>query len=597
MITIPRSGRRDLSAGAQRIESPMPCREEGFSLLMVMLFIGLGFLLMTGVLNYSSANSTATDRYNEYYTTLAASEAATEKIVGNIAHYFQNFGVAGVDNQLTNFGNMYPTAAELLGVGWQDEWGSYDFMNPVGGNNSTYVAKLSNEQYTGLNWKYSGFSGYAASYRIISNTRRATSGKNIVAALRQDVQVASIPLFEFGVFYAVEMEFNPSQDMTLTGRVHCNTNIYSAPSNPKIVTFAGDVTSAHKILLQPDPDDPVTRTPPFTVNFLGAQDWNVAALKLAIGSTNTPNTLAPNTPAVLREIINIPPSADDTTLLGKQRYYNKADLIILVSSNGVVAKKGAPSFSPVITNAIMNFVRIDGGTNLFNRRENKYIKYTELNIGAFINQAANLNAAMGYVPNNIYIADLRTQTNTQPGVTITNGQTLPSTGLTIATINPLYVIGHYNAPAADLGTTNTSATKPASLITDAITVLSGNWRDSNSALAIGNRVAADTTINAAIVAGIVPSNSVDYSGGVENFLRLLEGWGGFTLTFNGSIVALYESQIGTAPWGGVGVYSPPIRRYGFDGNFKNATKLPPGTPYLRTLIRGEWAITQANSSL
>jgi len=579
----------------------MPCREEGFSLLMVMLFIGLGFLLMTGVLNYSSANSTATDRYNEYYTTLAASEAATEKIVGNIAHYFQNFGVAGVDNQLTNFGNMYPTAAELLGVGWQDEWGSYDFMNPVGGNNSTYVAKLSNEQYTGLNWKYSGFSGYAASYRIISNTRRATSGKNIVAALRQDVQVASIPLFEFGVFYALDMEVCPSQDMTFTGRVHCNTNIYSAPSNPKIVTFAGDVTSAHKILRQTDPDDPLTRTPPFAVNFLGAQDWNVASLKLPIGSTSAPNTLAQNTPAVLREIINIPPSPDETTLLGKQRYYNKADVIILVTNGGLVGKSGVNYPAVNLTSIVTNFVKVS--TNTFqNKRESAAtagILFTEVDIQAFTNRYIDLRNALGADPKILYVADLRSQAGTQSGVRIVKGQTLPDAGLTVATPNPLYVKGHYNAFDLTAGSTNTFQTKPASLVADAVTVLSGDWNDTNSNSALSSRQPSDTTINAAIIAGIVPSNGTYYSGGVENFIRLLEDWNptARTLTFNGSLVTLFESQIATGPWGGSGVYSPPIRRYGFDGNFKNATKLPPGTPHLRTLIRGEWAITQANSSL
>ena len=568
---------------------------------MVMLFIGLGLLLMTGLLRYSNANSTATERYNEYYTTLAASEAATEKIIGNISHYYQNFGVAGVDNQLINFGNMYPTAGELLGVGWQDEWGSYDFMNPVGGNNSTYVAKLSNEQYTGLNWKYSGFFGSNATYRIVSNARRATSGKNIVAALRQDVQVASIPLFEFGVFYAVEMEFNPLQDMTLTGRVHCNTNIYSAPSNPKIVTFAGDVTSAHKILCQPHPNDPLTRTPPFAVNFLGAQDWNVAALKLAIGSTNAPNTLALNTPAVLREIIKIPPSPDETTLLGKQRYYNKADLIIKVFDTNVVATSGVTTgLLPVPWSVVNKFV--DTNKWLYDARWNKTVRLTQIDVEDLRNSGnyQDVRDVIGEDPQIIYVADLRTPSSgTDHAVRIVRAKTLPTPGLTLATMNPLYVEGHFNAP--DTGTTNTSSARPASLVCDAITILSGNWDDNHSTDSLGSgRTSADhTTINAAVIAGIVPSGGGDYSGGVECFFRLLQDWAGGSkiLTFNGSIVALYYSEIATAPWGGVNVYTSPIRQYGFDGNFKIAAKLPPGTPYVRTLIRGAWVITQANASL
>ena len=584
-----RSTRCDLSTGAQSSEPSRLARTNGgFSLLMVMLFIGLGLLLMTGVLNYSSANSTATDRYNEYYTTLAAAEAATEKVVGNISRHFHNSGVPGVDSQLVNLANLYPTGAELASAGLADEWGNYDFLNPGGGNNSTYVAKVANELYTGLNWKYAGFFGSNATYRIISNVRRASSGRNIVAALRQDVQVASIPLFEFGIFYALDMEISPSQDMTLTGRVHCNTNIYASPSNPRIVTFAGDVTSAHKILRQPHPDDG-PRTPPFAVNFLAAQDWNVASLKLPIGRTNAPNTLAPNTPAALREIINIPPSAESpTSLLGKQRYYNKADLIILVTN--ATPPISATDRNGVSVPAVTNFVSVATNT-FYNVRENATIQSTVIDIQAFTSQYGALGN-----PKIIYVADRR---YTNAGVRIINGQTLPGP-LTIATMNPLYVKGHYNASDLTPGSTNTSATKPASLIADAITLLSGSWDDSNSTNSLPSRQASDTTINAAVIAGIVPSNGGSYSGGVENFIRLLEQWGfSRTLTFNGSIVALYESQIATGPWGGVGVYSPPLRRYAFDGNFGagNVAKLPPGTPYLRTLIRGQWVITQANASL
>src|SRR5204862_5891284 len=104
--------------------------------------------------------------------------------------------------------------------------------------------------------------------------------------------------------------------------------------------------------------------------------------------------------------------------------------------------------------------------------------------------------------------------------------------------------GHYNAPAAHLGTTNTSLTKPAALIGDSVTVLSTAWNDANSGLSIGNRVPANTTVNAAFLAGIVPSNGVRYSGGVENFPRFLEDWtpSSRVFTYNGSMVVMFNSR-------------------------------------------------------
>src|SRR6185503_4657930 len=123
------------------------------------------------------------------------------------------------------------------------------------------------------------------------------------------------------------------------------------------------------------------------------------------------------------------------------------------------------------------------------------------------------------------------------GVRLINGQTLPSVGLTVATFNPLYIKGHYNSPSGT-GTTNTSSTAPASLVADAFTVLSGNWNDAQSGGDLWDRPATSTTVNAGVIAGIVPSGGGNYSGGAHNFFRLLEDWTGDTLTFNGSMVAL-----------------------------------------------------------
>ena len=496
--------------------------------------------------------------------------------------------MAGVDGQLGNFGNSYPTVGELA------EWGNYDFMDPLAGNNRTYVARLSDEQYTGLNWKYPGFGGFAASYRIISNARRASSGNNIVVGVRQDVQVAEIPIFEFGVFYALEMELCPAAgNFSVTGRVHCNTNIYCKP-DLQSVTFYDHVTASGEIIHDNSPNDSTSRT--FgSVTYLAERDSKVKSLNLPIGAAN------PNDPVTLHKIIEIPPSPDETTPLGRQRYYNKADLIILVTNNTPMAYSGVNNGFFNVTSYVTNFVYVSTNNTFINKRENKDILYTELDISKF-SAAANYNslkAVLAGDPKIVYIADQRPLgPNQESGVRLIKGQFLPAAGLTVATLNPLYVKDHYNAP--DVGSTNTSNAKPASLIADAITVLSGNWDDTKSGGSLTGRPASDTTVNAAIIAGIVPSAGGAYSGGVERFIRLLEDWnpsGKKALTFNGSMVALFASQIATGPAGFVEVNNPPSRKYGFDVNFKDPNRLPPGTPRLRTVIRSQWAAMQPNTVL
>ena len=56
---------------------------------------------------------------------------------------------------------------------------------------------------------------------------------------------------------------------------------------------------------------------------------------------------------------------------------------------------------------------------------------------------------------------------------------------------------------------------------DSITILSANWNDGTTSKM---PTASTTTVNAAMLEGIVRSTNSNYSGGVENFLRLLENW-------------------------------------------------------------------------
>ena len=70
-------------------------------------------------------------------------------------------------------------------------------------------------------------------------------------------------------------------------------------------------------------------------------------------------------------------------------------------------------------------------------------------------------------------------------------------------------------------------------------------------------------------------------GGVHNFLRFLEDWGGATLNYKGSLVNLYYSAYATGTYKCcVPVYQPPTRNYIFDPLFSQPQNLPPGTPHV-----------------
>jgi hypothetical protein len=235
---------------------------------------------------------------------------------------------------------------------------------------------------------------------------------------------------------------------------------------------------------------------------------------------------------------------------------------------------------------------------------------TDIDIAALTNWLAgsgfSLNllaqAKMGHSINSIYVDDQRPALGELPAVRVINGQYLPSSGLTIATPDPLYIKGNFNAPDLTVGSTNTSMTAPASLVSDSITILSPQWDDSwNSSTLLSARGATDATVNAAFLSGIVQSVTVDdqahYSGGVENFPRFLEDWSKSTLTYNGSMVVMFSSRYATNFWIAPGTYyNPPTRKWAFDQNFLSVNKLPPATPQVRKLQRGNWSMVAVSNN-
>jgi hypothetical protein len=186
------------------------------------------------------------------------------------------------------------------------------------------------------------------------------------------------------------------------------------------------------------------------------------------------------------------------------------------------------------------------------------------------------------------------------GIRIKGGSKIPVSGLTIASSNPVYVQGDFNTGGnppsnsgdpADADTPQVLGYKraPCSILADAVNILSNTWSDGNAG---GAPTASNTTVNAAIVSGIVPTPPLggggSYSGGAENFPRFLEDWTGKTLTYYGSMVELYKSQQSTGKWTCCSVYSPPIRQWYFDNNFKVTP--PPGSIMVYSYIKGKWSV-------
>jgi hypothetical protein len=155
------------------------------------------------------------------------------------------------------------------------------------------------------------------------------------------------------------------------------------------------------------------------------------------------------------------------------------------------------------------------------------------------------------------------------------------------------VQGNYNATTDP----NAGPDVPASIVTDAVTVLSNAWNDHKSFRWPNDREQRNSTTTGyrfAVIAG--KSNSFPWpatgnphflfgtDGGMGNFLRLLECWNhaGVSINYRGSMISLFISRqaVGTFKYG-PNVYDYGDRNFTFDSDFLVPSQLPPGTPMFR----------------
>lgn len=207
------------------------------------------------------------------------------------------------------------------------------------------------------------------------------------------------------------------------------------------------------------------------------------------------------------------------------------------------------------------------------------------------------------------------------GVRLVHGTVLPgiynagspssTRGFTVASENGLYVHGNYNTTGASsppsTGNTpynqyspfDTSLHIPASIVSDAVTILSNSWNDGQSFMSSvtspydqSNRIASTTAMRFAMISGDTISGRegspnqgggwARLNGGVHNFKRFLERWDGQRLDYAGSLINLFNSRNNAGAFKCCNeVYNPPVRNWVFDSTFLDPARLPPGTPFFQ----------------
>ncbi len=454
---------------------------------------------------------------------------------------------------------------------------------------------------------------------------------HVVAKIRRVFSKQQISPWNWAIFYVDPLEIHPGPSFTVTGWVHTNSDLYTAHNTlifADKVTFGSDWSIGFKPGDGQHPGE-TPQSPSYPNNLPPARDQSLQPFGLDSSSIFNSSDSNPNNDSYL-ELIQ-PPSAGYTDPLQSARYWNQADIVIQVSDNPNPNAKGFDGVNghDLVTigtgNTDGTITAFPASNNLYkmvqaaittnqtiqDNREAATIKLTTLNV-------SKLETGAGLNPNYdthgtsfngiIYVYDKSATSGARRGVRLTGGSKIPTLGLTVASANPVYVQGDFNTGGTGTSVPSNQSNaysdpnnppnpqvsgysrSQCSVIADAVNVLSSNWNDGNSSAGLGSRIASNTTVNAAIVSGIVPTAAPggdgSYSGGAENFPRFLEDWGSATLSYYGSMVELYKSAQATGEWGKANVYSPPTRKWFFDTNFK--TLGPPGSLMIHSYIKGRW---------
>lgn len=345
-------------------------------------------------------------------------------------------------------------------------------------------------------------------------------------------------------------------------------------------------------------------------------NWTEAEADLAVNNVIRSLIVPPPGSASTQEYPNNPSAGDDPAI-SVQRAYNRAGLIVNVAANGAVTVSKRSS-SGSLTDATSEFqgslslgtllvpaIASSSPTNVFDAREGRNVKVTDLNVAALKSRIANSYSDFNGL---VYVNLLNSTSSAPAAVRVINGEDVPTTaggtGLSIATNSGLYVKGSYNTKAKADGTFPTSM-----LMADAITVLSYDWSDSNAAADVvtgrvagvdnpatadnpltltinENIVETEIAINAGLITGNSPSNATNSSGGAQNLIRFLENWSGKNVVMNGSLGRVFQSTHFTRPFIGTStVYRAPNRTVIYDPNLASAP--PAGSPILTGFSRGD----------
>jgi len=484
---------------------------------------------------------------------------------------------------------------------------------------------------------YAGLNALHQYYKITVEARDSAAYR---ARAEIGVETQTNPAFQFALFYEKDLELHPGAPMSLAGRVHTNANLYVNHS----ITFDGLITAAEstflavkagagggRVWIRNAANMPVQLD--FDSRSLGRRAFRGRSEQLFNGrlmsaAHGVKPLRLPIPDSVPPEALLAPRNATDDALLQSVKVAWLADMHVTVSAE-LFATGDTTQIPGALCDGGSLVIERPGGLEvptgadcrrIFKLRRNAFLDTREMRAPDLLDihmdslkQWSDLAPATR-APKVLYVhfvnAARGSPWNDLLAVRVRQGRAMPnprstadSTGLTVATEEPLYVLGDYN----------TINWRPSALMADAVVALSPppnpamsalpaipasqrcgvtgvtGWCDNQQQVHRVRRARAGT-INAALLVGHTPT-PCDASrggcpaalsgGGAHNVIDYREDWSGLTHRYTGSIVSLTYRQRMVAPFS-LTYFAAPNRIWGFDTRFLSPNRLPPGSPAVGT---------------
>ncbi len=440
--------------------------------------------------------------------------------------------------------------------------------------------------------------------------------------MTEDVWARRTSLFMYQIFFENDLEILPGPNFNLTGLIHTNEDLYLNAGNTLNI-YTDSLTSAGDIYRGRLDKNSVGGTVNITTK---DQNGNLVGMGKDDDSENTDWTdiAASNWSGTVkdRSLGASRQEAPDLKSFEPGGYYDtNAGISIFVDTSGAQTLYEITYNGSTVTRTSDELGGALAETEVYDYRENPSGGNPAANTPVKITNVDpnKLHNALGYYPDNgvIYMTrdDAVPDTDGDPynpdpgrnvsGFKLVEGEVLPDATTFVSDL-PVYVEGNFNLHTSDDPAIDTW--KPCAVVSDAITLLSENWSDSESnwkdpAVDPDKSMpnATDTEFNLVLITGNVPTRTGQYSGGFENFPRFLESWSGKTVDISGGFIQLFRSKYSTGNWSYGSYYRAPNRDWKSEPRFDNLNDLPPEFVDMFpsaaiSVIYSDWRLISRNES-